>query len=674
MHVNGVEEAVMRSVKGRALLVALLAAIAVGSPPMARAAPAVVDYGRLPDVEDIGLSPDGTRLVFAGGAGDDRILQVVKLGENKPILTVNVGKIKLRHLSWVDDDHLLIVTSTTSDLPFGVIGPRSEFEFAYVYDVTTRKLVHLQPPDNGTRALNVVLGVPFVRVTEGHTRVFFVAETFNSGQGQASLLSYDLATQATRIVDEGEPGTRDYMVDRNGVEVAANIWREGRWHVRLRVNGEWRALPGADFSIDGPPTMMGLGPLGQAVLFVGRVEGKNGWHALSLSDGAWLPVNYVGDELLNDPQTGLGLGLRRETDHYIFSFFDPALQKTWEAIQRGFPGEQVDFVSVSRDRKKVVVKVFGQTNGAAYMLVDMNTGHADLISDMYANITPDQVANTRAVAYTAGDGMQIPAYLTLPKGRAARNLPLVVVPHGGPQARDDLQFDWIAQALASRGYAVLQPEYRGSLGLSNDLFRAGFGQWGRKMQTDLSDGVRFLAAQGVIDPKRVCIAGASYGGYAALAGVTLDPGIYRCAVDISGPADLKQLVQYSADRSAAKKATVAFWDRYMQAEAQKDPTYGEISPIRHVDKISVPVMIIHGRDDTVVPFQQSQWMVDAMKAAGKPVEFVALAGEDHWLSRSATRQQMLTAMVRFIEANNPADAPTANAPSSNAPTPVADNR
>jgi len=641
-------------------VIAALAAVFLGAAVSAVWAAPVESYGRLPSLEDVSLSPNGARLAFVRADGDDRFISVLSLGDKAPRSGLRIGTAKLRALSWADDNHLLLVSSRTGDLPFGIIGPRSEFEFAFVYDIASGKLTQLHPP-SGVRALDVVVGIPFVRTVDGHTKIFFSAPTFNDGRSVSSLFNFDLETKITHVVDDGRPGSQGYMVDGAGNEVAENLWTDSRWQVRLKVKGGWQTLP-AVMALEGPPAMMGLGPQGQAILFAGLIQGRGGWHALSLEDGSWQSRNYAGDQLITDDQTGLALGLVRETDHYIFNFFDPAMQKTWDAVLRAFPGEQVDFVSVSRDHKKLVVKVFGQTNGAAYLLVDINTGHADLIGDMYDEVPPEQVANTRSVSYTAGDGLIIPAYLTLPKGRPAKGLPLVVLAHGGPAVRDELEFDWMAQALASRGYAVLQPEYRGSGQVSNDLFRSGFGQWGRKMQTDLSDGVRFLAAQGVIDPKRVCIAGASYGGYAALAGVTLDPGVYRCAVDVSGLSDLKRFVQWSGERSGTSKRTVvAYWDRYMQAEAAKDPTYAQISPIKHIDQIMAPLMIIHGRDDTVVPFEQSQWMADAMKAAGKPVEFVPLVGEDHWMSRSETRQKMLTAMVGFIEKNNPADPPASAA-------------
>src|SRR5262249_22277991 len=154
---------------------------------------------------------------------------------------------------------------------------------------------------------------------------------------------------------------------------------------------------------------------------------------------------------------------------------------------------------------------------------------------------------TKRITYEAADGMKIPAYLTLPAGRPASKLPLVVLPHGGPASRDTADFDWWAQAIAAQGYAVLKPNYRGST-IRQEVLSCGYGQWGRKMQTDLSDGVRYLAKQGVIDPARVCIVGASYGGYAALAGVTIDPGVYRCAVSVAGLSDLKLMLKWVAER------------------------------------------------------------------------------------------------------------------------------
>jgi dipeptidyl aminopeptidase/acylaminoacyl peptidase len=234
-------------------------------------------------------------------------------------------------------------------------------------------------------------------------------------------------------------------------------------------------------------------------------------------------------------------------------------------------------------------------------------------------------------------------------------LPLIVLPHGGPVARDTADFDWWAQALADQGYAVLQSNFRGSA-TSQEFLEAGFGQWGRKMQTDLSDGVRYLAAQGIADAARACIVGASYGGYAALAGVTLDHGVYRCAISVAGPSDLKRMLHW-VDEKYGQRGNIAqrFWDRDMGVKGPDDAALDGISPIKHLDALTVPVLLIHGKDDTVIPYEQSDVMYDALRHAKKQVDLVTLKHEDHWLSRGETRLQMLQASVDFLRANNPPD-------------------
>ena len=259
------------------------------------------------------------------------------------------------------------------------------------------------------------------------------------------------------------------------------------------------------------------------------------------------------------------------------------------------------------------------------------------------------------VGYKASDGMDLTGVLTLPPGRDPHKLPLVVLPHGGPEARDYPHFDWWAQAFASRGYAVWQPNFRGSSGYGLAFRNAGFGEWGRKMQTDISDGMAELDRQGIIDSRRACIVGGSYGGYAALAGVTVQQGLYRCAVSVAGVADLSAMLrtelkpQYSnADH---------YWERFMGARDYTDKGLDLYSPIRLAARADAPVLLIHGRDDTVVNYEQSTAMRSALKSAGKPVEFVTLPGEDHHLSHEQTRVAMLQAAVAFVQRYNPPDAP-----------------
>jgi dipeptidyl aminopeptidase/acylaminoacyl peptidase len=409
------------------------------------------------------------------------------------------------------------------------------------------------------------------------------------------------------------------------------------------------------------PEVVGISPDGASLILRQQENGRYVVRPVSLNDGSRgepLEALQQYDDWLVDPVTKRIIGGVVSGATTTYRFFDPKDQAVWDGVLAAFPGEEADLASWSDDRSKMVVLVTGAAHGVAYILIDLKTHKATEVGQAYAGLKPADVAAVQTIEYEASDGRKIPAYLTLPSGREAKNLPLIVPPHGGPAAMDESVFDWWAQALASRGYAVLQPQYRGSNGLGWEFMSAGFGQFGRKMQTDLSDGVRSLAVSKIIDPKRVCIVGASYGGYAALAGATLDTGVYRCSVSVSGLSDLhKFLTHRGMDGSQVSdqdySSTLRYWDRFMGISGPNDPALDQISPVKHVDKVSIPILLIHGKDDTVVPFEQSQVMADALKAAGKPVEFVTLPGEDHWLSRSETRLQMLQATVKFLEANNP---------------------
>jgi dipeptidyl aminopeptidase/acylaminoacyl peptidase len=222
-----------------------------------------------------------------------------------------------------------------------------------------------------------------------------------------------------------------------------------------------------------------------------------------------------------------------------------------------------------------------------------------------------------------------------------------VLPHGGPHARDYLTFDWLPQFLASRGYAVLQPQFRGSTGFGDAFREAGYRQWGGLMQDDITDGVRAMIDRGVADVHRICIVGASYGGYAALAGAAFTPDLYSCAVSISGVTDLPALMRESVPIYGGVLSTsLSEWKAHIGAP--NDASLAAKSPINSVKSFKIPVLIVYGTGDAVVPNEQSERMARALKSAGKDVTVSVLQGEDHWLSRTETRVQVLKELDAFL--------------------------
>ena len=607
-------------------------------------------YGRLPTLEDVSISPDGERIAYVRAVGEVRYLVISELTHPSPASGVQIGTSKLRVVRWIDDGHLLIRVSETTAPDFEF---RQSFESSRLltFDVQKGTLRALSFRIMGENTYDVVAGGATLRRVGGETTLF-VPGWVRRGRTESALYAFS-GEHPPRVVDTARLRSQ-WLLDQSGRVTAESVYDDDRhlWEIRaLKGNSDQMTLAASGTAAVDIPHMMGFSASGDAIIVQFLENGDPVWKPLRLKDYSWgepLEHGAAFDRQIEGQYSGRIIGAIHGVEDPTYVFFDNEAQAHWSAVLRAFPGEHVRLVSNSDDFAKLVVRVFGAKDGYAYALYDWYSHQATILGPVYEGVGAP--AEIRAISYAAGDGLVISGFLTLPKRVPERSLPLVVLPHGGPAVADTLDFNWWAQALANEGYAVLQPNYRGSA-LSYKYEAAGFGEWGRKMQTDLSDGVRYLAAQGLIDPKRVCIVGASYGGYAALAGVTLDAGVYRCAVSVAGLSDLRRFLRIT--NTGSSNLSQRYWDRFMGATSSNDAALLAISPIEHVARVSVPVLLIHGRDDTVVQYEQSEVMLKALKQAGKSVELVTLDDEDHWLSRGKTRLQMLQACVAFLKANNP---------------------
>jgi dipeptidyl aminopeptidase/acylaminoacyl peptidase len=530
-----------------------------------------------------------------------------------------------------------------------------EWDQLLAYDLRRNKFQSI--PDaarlyQDVRVLQTISNAPMVRHIDGHTMVFVHSPVVGRG---IALFRADLNTGLQRHVADGG-WTTHWLVDAAGEIAARSDYYESdrSWKLQVAHEGHLRTVTLRKEPID-VPEILGFGPSLDTVLMSTMEDGVPRWRLVSRIDGSIgepMAEHRGLDSPSYDPATHRLIGGVGTDDVAHYVFFDPAMQKHWDAIVRAFPDEHVSLVSASPDFQKLIVLVDGARDGYGYRLVDLTTHRAESLGDVYNALTANLMK--KRVTYKAADGLAIPAYLTLPPGKEPKALAVVVLVHGGPADRDTADFDWWSQALATQGYAVLQPNYRGST-VDSRFMAAGYGNFGRKMQTDVSDGVRYLVTEGIADPARVCIVGASYGGYAALAGATLDTGVYRCAVSIAGISDIRRMLYRAGSEEMATLVGLRYWDRFMGVKGPRDPVVDAISPIKHIDAVSIPVLLIHGKDDTVVPYEQSSVIYDALRHAGKGVEMVTLAHEDHWLSRTQTRRQMLQESVRFLRTHNPPD-------------------
>ncbi|MBW8858343.1 MAG: S9 family peptidase [Caulobacter sp.] len=641
------------------LLACVATAALIGS--VAVAAP-IEAYGRLPAVQNVQISPDGGALAVILTNGDDRQI-VVRSLTGQILAAASIGHRKVREVQWADNGHLIIISSSTAAIEDTTyVGEQFQ---AVSLTVGTGAVTQL-PGRSTDDVLNTIHG----RLTPGldgakaviYTPLYVtIAGNMQRGSGHLDLFKIDLESGMARRQQMGDHDTYDYLAKADGSVVAKASFREREgkddavWTLSLRKGSGWLTPVTETVSVD-TPSLFGLSSDGAAVI-IGKWDEKTElWRPVpvSLADGK--VGDYIGPERQQDVMVGtdgLILGYSHFDGLREYDFVEPRLKALWPAYRNAFKGQQVTLTSWTPDFRKLILFVEGGQTSGSYYLADTTTKRVDIISSAYPAIPPRDIGAVRAIRYPAADGLEIEAYLTLPPGKPEKGLPLIVLPHGGPRARDDASFDYTAQALVARGYAVLKPNFRGSSGYSHRFETAGYGEWGGKMQTDLSDGVAYLAAQGVIDPKRVCIMGSSYGGYAALAGVTLQKGVYRCSVAVSAVSDVGRLMRDDMLKYGERNAGVRDEKRLFAVDSLSDPKLDARSPDEHAADADAPILLIHGKDDTVVPFAHAQAMASALKKADKPFEFVVLDGEDHWMSNSATRLQKLTAAITFLEKYNP---------------------
>ncbi len=339
------------------------------------------------------------------------------------------------------------------------------------------------------------------------------------------------------------------------------------------------------------------------------------------------------------------IGVSYQTWKTEYDIWDKEWKEIYNDLQSKLKGLEIAATSITKNEDKFLVRTYSDKSLGAYYLYDIKSKELKHLIDVSPWLKEDYMAEMKPIKYTTRDGLTINGYLTLPKGVEPKNLPVVVHPHGGPWYRDGWGFNPIVQFLANRGYAVLQMNFRGSTGYGKEFWQSSFKQWGKKMQDDITDGVKWLIDQGIADPERIGIFGGSYGGYATLAGLTFTPDLYACGVDYVGVSNIFSWMN----------AIPPYWEPYREMiyEMVGDPVADslllyEASPIFHVDKIKAPLFIAQGANDPRVPKAESDQMVEALQKRGIEVPYMVKDNEGHGFRNEENRFDLYGAMEKFF--------------------------
>lgn len=462
----------------------------------------------------------------------------------------------------------------------------------------------------------------------------------------------ELPSLKTEPVEQPKRGVSSYMSDGRGNirlmqsagTTAAGQLLSGEFRYHFRPNGskEWEPLGEYDANEETGIKPLEIDAGSNSLYLLKKLNGRDALYrrGLDLSAAETLVASDKSVDIDDVVRIGRGqrvIGYTYATEQRHAVYFDPEFKKLSDSLGKALPNQPlVDFVGSSADGSKLLIFAGGDTLPGSYYLFDRNSRALNELSLVRPELERAPLASVKAVTYPTPDGAQVPAYLTLPPGKEAKGLPAIVLPHGGPSARDEWGFDWLAQFLAARGYAVIQPNYRGSAGYGEDwLSENGFRSW-RTAVSDINAAASYLAAQGIADPKKLAILGWSYGGYAALQSAATDPGLYRASIAIAPVTDLSLMKQDSKHFVDSKIVSqfVGSGDHI---------TAG--SPLRNADKIKVPVLLVHGDLDANVSNVHSEKMAAALPQA----EFIRFKGLDHYLDDSNARVEMLTKIGQLLD-------------------------
>ena len=627
-------------------------------------------YARLPLIRAAQLSPDGEHLAVLRNHEGSTLLLTQKLySQEDPKFVTRTDNVesKIRWVSWANNERLLVGIAFASHRE-GIPIWETRLLAINLDGSEPVNVVKLDYHQSGSEQWEAQFRDRVVDVLPDDREHVLVAADLEY-PGAPTVYRINIYTGKRKRIQRANRPIQGWMTDKQGNLRVGTGYIDTWYQVIMRAPGKrkWRTVWRLDLLENYSVEPMGFGAdpnilyvryvhEGRAAVFSVDTRQKNPEKKLVFSD----PEYDVEGSLIVSPKTREAVGVYYVADTGRAHYWDETAKEFHASVDDALPDTINYIVSTCRDESRYVVFATSTMVPGTYFLGDRETGRMAKILDNYPELKEGNLAGKEAVTYKARDGLEITGYLTLPKGVDKRPLPAIIHPHGGPAARDELAFDYWTEFFAGRGYAVLQMNFRGSGGFGSSHAGAGVRRWGLEMQDDITDGAMWLVDQGIADPQRMCIVGASYGGYAALMGAVKTPDLFQCAVSFAGVSDLRLRLR----RSLWFRSRELIEAQLGNAWRDKD-RLDATSPLKQVNRIRIPILIAHGEKDRVVAIKHSKSMAEELKSHNRVYEYLELEDGDHNLSLQRNRTMLFERMASFLDAHlekRGGVAPVAQAP------------
>jgi len=613
------------------------------------ARPTLEDFTRERDLRNVVISPDGRYLAQLRNKDGRRTVTITDLqAPGKPIVGALADKvIRPNSISWGKKDRLLINLLVPYDVKQVErdMEKKKDFDIDDYFmfgrtlsvDVNAKNPVVLMNNDRSARG-NVNLSIIHHYLPKDPNYILMEADR----EGIDSLYKVNVYTGASELLVKGSRFTFRFANDYDGktrfrfdylrVAKKINIYE-------LVENNSWNLIDTIklnDTEHEDFDAGKLVGLYGDNLAYSKKNE-KTGFFELLLyksKEKTYETLVSLPDRdvlyPLHDLRSNQIIGYAVDGDYIRYKFFDPVNQASYDKLAAKVGNSNFYWSSYSESGELGIVNLYSPENPLSYHMYDVKNDELGFLDNAFDNIASKNLSQSAAANYSARDGKKIHAYILLPvEYEKGKTYPLIVMPHGGPQSRDRADYDDFAQFLSTRGYIVIQPNFRGSTGMGKEFEEAGYKQWGQQMQDDLTDAVGFMVKKGYADPAKVCIVGISYGGYAALMGAIKTPELYRCSVSINGVTHLRNMIATDAKDIDDDKMLEKYWYQRVGDPKLDKEMLDANSPALHADKINIPLLVIASTDDHIVDYDQATDLVSALNKNKKDFKFIKLKDSPH---------------------------------------------